>query len=77
MDFKSTIDKDCSLTNRFRMASSLVKFSSKTASIWDLSPSAETVLIVVSSFPDIISWSIKILIILISYSLLILSIIIF
>ena len=73
--FKSTTVKDCSLTNKSKILSSSVKLNSNTASNWDFSPSVEIFLILAKSFPEIISWSIKILIKFISDSLLILIII--
>ena len=54
-DFKSITDRDCSLTKRSKITSSLVKFNSNTASIWDFSPSVETFLIFGKSLPEIIS----------------------
>ena len=68
---KSTTCKDCSLTNSSKIFSSSVIFNSKTASSWDFSPSADAFFISIKSFPEIISWSIRILIKFISDSLLI------
>ena len=72
---KSTMLSDCSFTNRSKILSSSVSFNSNTASSWELCFSVETFFILARSFPEIISWSIRIFIKLISDSLLILIII--